>query len=258
MRENLTRGIAGRDGRMRSRILFPKALLVSFLAMVLLQGCASVDPSTLETARAKYNLGIVYLEARAVEQAQKELLDAAALTPNDPEIAVGLGRVYSLQHRLPLALQEYQKALSLNPHMGEAHYYLGNLYIEEHRWDDAIKEFQATLNSPRFSASQYAYNNMWLAYLEKGQYDKAVEGFLLALRLDTEFYEAHNNLGKAYYMMGKNEEAIREFRDAIRILPGYSQAQLNLGMALVKKGDREGATKSFRRVLELSPDTELA
>ncbi len=53
-----------------------------------------------------------------------------------------------------------------------------------------------------------AWNNLANAYLQKGDFDKAIETNLSLLKLAPTFGLGHNNLAVAYYQKGEHDKAI--------------------------------------------------
>jgi len=64
------------------------------------------------------SLGWVSFQSGRLEEAEKYLLDAAELTPDDPTVAEHLGDVYEKRGEVGKARQEWKRALSLKPEDG--------------------------------------------------------------------------------------------------------------------------------------------
>jgi tetratricopeptide (TPR) repeat protein len=91
-------------------------------------------------------------------------------------------------------------------------------------------------------------------YSARGELDKAIAEFRLALALRPNSPYAHNGIGFVLTKMGRLDEAVDHFNTAIRILPILPTAHYNLGNALMKKGQTSDAIKEFERQLALQPD----
>jgi len=68
----------------------------------------------------------------------------------------------------------------------------------------------------RFSST---HNNLGVAYGTKGQTDKAIEQFKLAISLDPNYAQAYDNLGLAYLNKGMAVEAYQNFQKACKLFP---------------------------------------
>jgi tetratricopeptide (TPR) repeat protein len=95
-------------------------------------------------------------------------------------------------------------------------------------------------------------------YFARGELDKAIAEFRLALDLRPNSPYAHNDIGLVLTKMGRPDEAVDHFNAAIRILPILPTAHYNLGNALLQKGQTSGAIKEFEQQLALQPDDAAA
>jgi tetratricopeptide (TPR) repeat protein len=62
-----------------------------------------------------------------------------------------------------------------------------------------------------------AYFNRGLAYVQVGEYEKAIYDFTEVIRINPRYPEAFNNRGKAYYSEGQYDKAISDYTKAIEI-----------------------------------------
>jgi len=72
------------------------------------------------------------------------------------------------------------------------------------------------------------FNDAGVEFGKKGQYDRAIEFFNEAVRLDGGNAEAYNNLGFVHYLKGDYSRAALYFKKAIEIDPGHEKAVMNL------------------------------
>ena len=117
---------------------------------------------------------------------------------------------------------------------------------------------------PKYSP---AYNNLGLAYQQKGDYDKAIGYYQEALKIDLEQVGPehpevairYNNLGMAYEYKGDYDKAIKYYQKALRM--GLEQLGLehpkvglrynNLGVVYHRKGDYDKAIEYLQKALEI-------
>ena len=93
-----------------------------------------------------------------------------------------------------------------------------------------------------------------LIYQNRRNYEKAVEHYAEALRLNPQLAEAYNNRGNVYNSMGEHDCAITDFNKAIQLKPDYADAYNNRGNAYDKKGDSDRAIENFTKAIQLKPD----
>ena len=64
-----------------------------------------------------------------------------------------------------------------------------------------------------------AYNNRGIAYAEKGDYDRAIQDYDKAIKLNLDFAEAYFNRGLAYAEKGDYDRAIQDYDKASELRP---------------------------------------
>jgi len=92
---------------------------------------------------------------------------------------------------------------------------------------------------------------------DHGDYDKAIEQWREAIKLDPGLAKAHYSLGIA--LRGKNQltEALVELREAVRLDPRNAAAFADLGDTLQENGDLDGALSAYHSSLALVPNSAL-
>ncbi len=109
--------------------------------------------------------------------------------------------------------------------------------------DSAFEGCGAIINTHAGSAAELAvaYNNRGTAYYGKGDRDRAIDDFSMAIQLRPDYPTAFNNRGCAHAAKHDFEPAILDFSRAIRIKPGLSTDRdgpaLNIASALKSRGN---------------------
>jgi lipoprotein NlpI len=98
-----------------------------------------------------------------------------------------------------------------------------------------------------------AFFNRGRAWTGKGEYDRAIQDFDQAVRLDPEYADAFNNRGVAYSGQGQFDRAIQDFDAAIRLDANYAIAIYNRGLALRNLGREPEAARDFARAKGVGP-----
>ena len=75
------------------------------------------------------------------------------------------------------------------------------------------------------------------AYLEQGEYDRAVAEYTVAIGLNPQDADACYKRGVAYSRQGEYERAIADYTTAIRLNPKFVQAYMRRGFAYGEQGD---------------------
>ncbi len=88
-------------------------------------------------------------------------------------------------------------------------------------------------------------------YHEKGNFYKAEEEYIKALRLDPKHSEAHLKYGDLLRMTERPRAAEKEYRFAIDCQPNFAEAYCALGEILHHQGNIDEAEKAYRKAIEI-------
>ncbi|MFC2091675.1 tetratricopeptide repeat protein [Elusimicrobiota bacterium] len=98
------------------------------------------------------------------------------------------------------------------------------------------------------AASHY---NFGVIYSEHGEYRKAKNEFLKALKIDKNCYSAHGGIANIYLVEEDYESAEKEFISSISIYPENSDTHCNLGNLYLAKGDYIKAIEQYIRAITI-------
>jgi tetratricopeptide (TPR) repeat protein len=111
-------------------------------------------------------------------------------------------------------------------------------------WNDCVKK------SPHKARP---YVNLGFAYIESGQYDKALVATQKGIDLDPKFGGAYYNLGIIYQKTGDLNKAIAMAKKSLEIDPDLHTAYTFLGTIYFENGQYEEAANVFERILKAYP-----
>ena len=80
-------------------------------------------------------------------------------------------------------------------------------------------------------------NNKANEFMQKGDYESAMNRLQASLDLDSTMYQTYYNLGVAAINAGKFEKAVEALQDGIKIKPDYSDFYYSLGVAQISLAD---------------------
>ena len=86
-------------------------------------------------------------------------------------------------------------------------------------------------------------------------YDKAIDQWREAIRLDPSLAHAYHDLGIALRGKGQLPEAVTQLREAVRLDPKDGTAHADLADALQENNDLDGALASYKTALEIVPNS---
>jgi len=163
----------------------PLQLMLGFVAVVLLAGCAGTDESRkrLNESEGRYKEGASFLETdqqRAFVAFQK----AIDLNPDNFDAHYALGGIYFKRKQLAEAEREFRVASALNPNDGEALNFLGRTLMLQGRRREAIEVLQKTTKLPLYAKPDIAFTDLGSVLESEGDLVGAIEAYRSALRTD--------------------------------------------------------------------------
>ncbi|GEM_PF-5136293 len=128
----------------------------------------------------------------------------------------------------------------------------GLKYYRNGLYDKALDEFQAAIKlNPELSTGYY---NVGVVFYLKGDYKSARDNFLKAVELDDKSADSYFNLGLAYYQLGDYKESASQLRKAIKLNSNDAESYLNLALSYKKLGKIKEANKAYESYITLQSD----
>jgi len=122
--------------------------------------------------------------------------------------------------------------------------------------DPAIEYCTRAIGAQQLPPSSLAilFTNRGNAFNSKGDYDRAIQDFEQAIRLDSNCAYAFNGLGNSRNGQGDYDQAIADYNRAIRLIPGYGYAFNGRGNAYNSKGDYDRAIRDYDEAIRFTPN----
>ncbi len=120
----------------------------------------------------------------------------------------------------------------------------GHMYKDRGDYDRAIADYGVAIAQEPAQAEYLV--NRGVAYAEKGDFQRALIDLDQAITLNPKEYMAYNNRANVWYLRGDYDRAIEEFTRAIVLKPLEPLAIQNRGAVFEKKGEMDRAVSDFR------------
>lgn len=217
----------------------------------------SQSQNKVPLADEHFRLGVSHLKSNNPTQALKELLQAVQLDPKNDEINEALAQAYQRKKAYRLAEKHYLKAIEFGGDNPRYKNNLASLYLLMEEWDNAIDYFDQAANNLLFMNPHVALAGKGYAYLQKKDYQAALEQFKETTAMAPRFAQGYYLQGEAYKAMGDADRARIALEQALDISPNYAQALYQLAILDMETEQFASAIKRFERVVELAPLSEL-
>lgn len=125
--------------------------------------------------------------------------------------------------------------------------------------DQRIEGCSAVIKTGREKGEKLAeaFNTRGIGYRLKGEYDRAIQDYNQAIRINAKFATAYNNRAIAYDTKGDYERAIADYEQAIKLKPS-AETYFNRGNAHLGKSHYDRAIDDYNQAIKLKPDFAAA
>ncbi len=90
------------------------------------------------------------------------------------------------------------------------------------------------------------------------QFDRAIDYYQIAIKVNPKFVEAHYNMASALQKKGDLKGAIQAYKQAVLIKPDYADAFYNLANTLKDMGELGAAIKSYKQAIKINTNLHNA
>ena len=90
-------------------------------------------------------------------------------------------------------------------------------------------------------------------FFSLNNYEKAIEQWEKAIKINPKFVDGLNNLGNAFFRKGKFDEAINYLNKALSLRPNFFETYYTLSDIFYQKGIYDNALKNINEALNLKP-----
>jgi tetratricopeptide (TPR) repeat protein len=161
-------------------------------------------------------------------QSFKRYLAAATINPRDADAHYQLGLIHLQRRQLDEAEARFRKAAEIDPREVDAHYQLGRLARGQRRFEDALRHFEAVVSRDPKHASHEVWREIGATYLESESWAEARWALSKFVEARDHDPEGLHRLGVALLRLGETERAREMFRrcvEAVDTMPRYLRRQ---------------------------------
>lgn len=144
--------------------------------------------------------------------------------------------------------------IRLNPNDVEARKAYAEMLEKAEDWSGAIREYEVLLKRMKAGERLEAYKRLGYLYTMTHGYERAIEAYLQAVKLDQKDANLHYNLSYLYEKAGQKEKADFYLDNAVTLRSGDLEGRLKLAHNLLEKGERKKAREHLSEVLDQRPD----
>src|SRR6266487_5969350 len=125
--------------------------------------------------------------------------------------------------------------------------------------DQRVDGCSAVIKAARDRSERLAetFNSRGIAYRLKGDYDRAIQDYSQAIKLNPKFAVAYNNRGVAHERKSEYDRAIVDYDQAIKLKPS-AESYFNRSNAQLGKSHYDRAIDDYNQAIRIKPDFAAA
>jgi tetratricopeptide (TPR) repeat protein len=132
----------------------------------------------------------------------------------------------------------------------------GDREAGQKNFDKALEKYDAALRlDPTYELAYYGRGRV---YLERKQLDEALTDFNKVIELNANYAAAYVGRGDVYWQRLDFNNALTAYDNAIRLDPDLSDAYVNRGKVFAEQRSRDKALADYNRAIDLSKDNPIA
>ena len=188
--------------------------------LVLWQDTTQKSP---ENFRAHLNLGAAYYNSNLFDKALEEVNIALQLKPLSSEALFILGSIYLKKGFTDEAINEFKGLIQIFPRHARTYVSLSAAYYIKGEYEKAIDAaIKALKNNPNLYTARY---NLAISYAKVGLIDEAVNAYKEYLKTNPNCPDVHIDVGYLYYNRGNFQKAKEHWLLALKVSKDYLPAQ---------------------------------
>lgn len=175
-----------------------------------------------------YDEGLVFYEKMEYDRSIdsfKKVLEVAPYGKDNDIVYFNLGMAYFKQRQYDESIYQFSKALELTPKQDEKRKFKvlmwrGNASQQNKAFDNAINDYSYAIQLlPKHEKIKHIYLNRGWSWINKADYDKAIDDFSRAISTDPEFDAAYYGRAYVWYKKADLQRSIIDAKEALKLNP---------------------------------------
>jgi tetratricopeptide (TPR) repeat protein len=204
-----------------------------------------------EQARELYLQGRDLTEKLRFTDSRRYFLDAVAADDSFALAHLALANSAPTTNEF---FESLQRAVALSADVSEGERHMILAVDAGARGDPSARETHLLQLVEGYPQDEWGHMLLGNFYLNRQEYEKAIEAHRTAIELDPAFSRPHNSMGYALRGLGRYEEAEQAFLRYIELIPGEPNPYDSYAELLMKMGRFEESIENFEKALSYNPN----
>lgn len=228
--------------------MFRALLLQGAYQKLLEQDTESLSKDDLALALALR--GQAYLRLKKVEAAAKELAKALEISPDLPEVTVGLAELEAMRRQPGAAMELVEKLLAQRPDFAAGWTLKGDLERLSNQWTESSQSYSKAIKlNPNVPLDHF---KRALVLIEAGQIEESQADIDWLIRLSNSYPGLQYLLGRIDFAAENYTQSLTKFQNELQISPKHADSHLYAGLSHLFLNQLEQAEEEFRITMALS------
>jgi tetratricopeptide (TPR) repeat protein len=220
-----------------------------------IKGCTALidagDSTTTALAMAHNNRGNAYAAKADYSRAIQDFDQSIKLDPNYAKPFNNRGVAYLRKGEFDLAIKAFGEAIKLNPTYSEAFANRAEAHLKQHEYDRAARDYDEAIRlAPNLDA---VWNGRCWARAILGALKEALEDCNKALQVGPNA-ATYDSRGLIYLKMGQFDRAIDDYSSALKLDLKLASALYGRGLAKLKQGEQGSGETDIAAAKTIQPD----
>ncbi|MFZ2633806.1 MAG: tetratricopeptide repeat protein [Desulfosalsimonadaceae bacterium] len=228
---------------------------------------------------------LCFVERGNIGEGETRMLKLFDKHPKNHHVLYGMGVICAFKGQNEAAVGYFSKATDIFPYFIEAHYNKAIAYQKLLDIPNMVKSFKEVIKKGNpendivkqsvkmvadfeqeifrtqkisldaYLKAQEIFETAY-SYMEKKEWEKAINGFKECLRINAQAVQPHGNMGICYAALGRKTEALAVLDKALEIDPNYELARVNR-IGIERQAEGEKLTMDNFRSVEYYKDFSL-
>lgn len=152
--------------------------------------------------------------------------------------------------------EHIMETLKINQNFLAAYLNRGRAYVDKGEYDKALFDLSKVLKiDPTY---ENAYYHLGRAYVEKGEYDRAISEFNKLQSIHPHYANVYSLRGNAYRAKKEYAKAVSDYNQALKIRADFIEVYLDRGITYRLQGEIDKAISDYNYILQLDPAYVMA
>lgn len=198
------------------------------------------------------NLGIVNIEDKKFDEAEKYLNDLIKIHPNYTQGILTRANLYLEEKDTIKALEDLNLAIEKDKYFSPSFSMRGSVYLMQKEYDKALTDYDEAIKLDPITTANYI--NRGLTKYYKNDLRGSMADYDHVITIDPNNIMAHFNRALLRSQVGDDNRAINDFDFVIKNEPDNYIAYMNRALLKNNIGDVKGALTDLNKVLKEYPD----